>query len=55
LGSDYDLSEPIPDRMLELLKELDDDYVQMASIHAEFGSRSIDELAAGETRSCLGR
>ena len=55
LRSDYDLSEPIPDRMLELLKELDDDYVQMASIHAEFGSRSIDELAAGETRSCLGR
>ena len=55
LRSDCHLSEPIPDRMLELLKELDDDYVQMASIHAEVGSRSIDELAAGETRSCLGR
>jgi hypothetical protein len=50
LRSYYDLSEPIPGRMLELLKQIDDDDVQLASIHTEVRSRSIDEFGGGARR-----
>jgi hypothetical protein len=49
----YDLSEPIPDRMLELLKQLDDDGGQkqlIDGVHAEVRSRSIDEFGGGARR-----
>jgi hypothetical protein len=53
LRSYNDLSESIPDRMLELLKQIDDVDVQqklMDGVHAEVRSRSIDEFGGGARR-----
>jgi hypothetical protein len=49
LHSYYDLSEPIPDRMLELLKQIDDDEAQITlidDVHADGGARRDPAWAA---------